>query len=71
MKKIVALHDSQAPIRMTANEQESALNAAIWVTASSHEHAWSQEHQAQMARYVLWAHQRLAAVAQVVLDNDL
>lgn len=71
MKKIVVLHDSQTQIFMTAEEQKEALDAAIWATASPHEHVWTQRHQVLMARYVLWAHQRMSAVAQVVLDNNL
>lgn len=67
---IVVLHGAQAQVRLTPAERSRAIQAAYLVTLSPHEHTWTLEDQAAMARYTLWAHQRLSAVAQVA-DGEL
>ncbi len=43
----------------------AAVEAAKWVTCSPHEWVWTHEQQVEMARYVLWATQRLNAIASL------
>lgn len=64
-KRIVDLSESQTSIQVASDERKAALDAALWVTASPHEWTWTTEQQAAMARYVLWAHQRLSAIGQL------
>ncbi len=64
-KSIVDLSESQTSIQMPCDERELAIAAALWVTASPHEWVWTPEQQAAMARYTLWAHQRLRAIEQL------
>ncbi len=62
---IVHLASDQTDVGLHPGQRLEALQAAIWVTCSPHEHTWSLDEQALMARYCLWAHQRLAAVGQL------
>lgn len=63
---IVQLCPDQTQVNLPEDERREAINAAFWVTCSVHEHAWTDKQAAQMARYVLWAHQRLSAIEQCV-----
>lgn len=62
---IVHLASDQSTVPLTAEDQARALDVAYWVTASPHEWTWTPREQALMARYCLWAHQRLAAIKQI------
>ena len=62
---IVMLHNSQSMVGMDHATDQAAFEAAYNVTMSPHEWEWTTEQQVAMARYVLWAHQRLSAIAQL------
>lgn len=68
---IVVLSESQTTVLIDLQTEVSALTAAFNVTMSPHEWDWSKEQQVDMARYVLWAHQRLSAISQLTRVNDL
>lgn len=71
MLKVVTFHKDQTVIRMTAKDQEAALDAAIRATGPLDRRVWTPAEQELLAKYVLWSYQRLSAVAQVVADNNL
>lgn len=52
---------------MSAQTVKTALDAAIWVTASPHEWQWTQEQQVAMARYCLLA---TAVLGEAVSDLE-
>lgn len=62
---VVVLSETQTEVSCTAEEQKAAYDAAIWLSASPHEWTWSRDDQIAMARYVLWAMQRLHAIKQL------
>jgi hypothetical protein len=59
---IVNLSSEFTQVSMPKEQREVAIRAAHWVTASPHEWEWSAEEQELMARYCLWAYQRLEAI---------
>lgn len=64
---VVVLHSGQTLVDEMPNEQQQeAVRAAFLLTCSPHEWQWSTDQQVLMAAYVLWAHQRLEAVKQIV-----
>lgn len=62
---IVHLAPDQTSVDLSPEDRKEALQVALWSTASPHEWGWSPRQQALMARYCLWAHQRLAAIGQL------
>jgi len=68
---VVVLHPEQTYVRLDEEARTAAVEAAFWVTASPHEWEWSLDAQAAMARYVLWAYQRLSAIHQLSSGADL
>jgi len=68
-KPIVVLSRDQTQVRCGSTRRRDAIQAAYNVTLSPHEHEWSSDQQRAMAEYVLWAHQRLSAVAQIADDE--
>lgn len=64
-QQIVMLHNSQSMVGMNTETDQAAFEAAYFVTMSPHKWEWTTEQQVAMARYVLWAHQRLSAIAQL------
>lgn len=67
---IVHLAPDQTSVDLPPDARKQALESAYWVTASPVEWSWSPREQAAMARYCLWAHQRLAAIGQLA-DGSL
>ncbi|MCB1641788.1 MAG: hypothetical protein KDI37_08660 [Xanthomonadales bacterium] len=64
---VVVLHSGQTLVdELTEEQQQVAVRAAFLLTCSPHEWQWSTDQQVLMAAYVLWAHQRLEAVKQIV-----
>jgi hypothetical protein len=61
----------QMNVAMEKDFQNRAIKCAFWITASPHEHSWTQEEQQLMAAYVLWAHQRLCAIEQLSTGRPL
>lgn len=61
---VVRLDRGQTRVTMSRNERQKAIKSAFWVTCSPCEYKWTDEQAAEMARYVLWAHQRLSAIEQ-------
>lgn len=70
MLGIVSLASEQTSAEMSPEDRRVAIDAATWVTCSPHEWRWTPRQQELMARYVLWAHQRLAGIKQLA-DGDL
>lgn len=68
---VVALSKEQTQLHFDADRRKRVIDAASWVTASSHEWEWTSEMQAEMARFCLWAEQRLAAIEQCIQMDDL
>lgn len=68
---VVAISQTQTQLHFDAERRKRVVEAAHWVTASSHEWEWTPEMQAEMARFCLWAEQRLAAIEQCLQMNDL
>lgn len=62
---IVHLAPDQTAVNLSPEARKQALESAYWVTASPIEWSWTPREQAAMARYCLWAHQRLAAIGQL------
>lgn len=62
---IVCLAPDQSKVELGRSDETMALDVAFRITASPHEWTWSHSEQALMARYCLWAHQRLAAIKQI------
>lgn len=69
-KPIVTLAREQTHVGCGSTRRRDAITAAYNVTMSEHEHEWTKDQQRSMAEYVLWAHQRLSAIEQIV-DGDL
>lgn len=68
-KPIVVLSQNQTHVHCGSTRRRDAITAAYNVTMSPHEHEWTKDQQCAMAEYVLWAHQRLSAVAQIADDE--
>lgn len=54
----------------TEEELKEGMSLAMWVTASSCEHTWTNEQAAKMARALLWHHQRLSAVRYAAKESN-
>lgn len=52
-------------VSLTPEGRKAALDAAIWRTCSPHEWVWTEDQQAAMAYYVLWAEQRLQLLERI------
>ncbi len=71
-ESLVHLSRNFTQIHVTPEIRTAAIQSAYWVTASPHEWVWKPEEQANMARYVLWASQRLEVLEQLArLDQPL
>lgn len=68
---VVALSQTQTQLHFDAERRKSVVGDAYLVTASPHEWVWTPEQQAEMARFCLWAEQRLAAIEQCLQMDDL
>lgn len=68
-KPIVVLHPDYTEFNPTEADKLRAVEAAYWVTASPHEWKWTSDQQIAMARYVLWASQKLQAIRQIATEN--
>jgi hypothetical protein len=62
---VVNLSPSQTDVSITPDQRRAAVYAAIWLSGSPHEWEWSRTDQISMARFVLWAEQRLSAIEQI------
>ena len=62
--QIVDLRSGLTQINPPENYLNAAVESAMRVTLSDHEHVWTQEEQRSMAYYVMWARQRLSAIEQ-------
>jgi hypothetical protein len=69
--KIIALSREFTQVTLPKDEREAAVQAAFWVTASPHEWTWTPEQQAAMARYCLWAAQRIEAIREIAVGSEL
>lgn len=58
-------------INVSEGDRSEAIKAAYWVTASPHEWVWTPDQQAKMARYVLWASQRIEAMQHIANGQPL
>jgi len=65
------LPENQTKIDLTESERQDVLKSAIWVTCSPHEWQWTTDEQAAMARYCLWATQRLDMIQRIALGQEL
>ena len=70
-RPVVCLSKSQAKVAIDDETARRALNAAFWATCSPHECQWSKADQEAMARYVLWACQRLSAIEDCLKPDGL
>lgn len=68
---LVFLSKRLTQIRMDVSERTEAVTAAYYVTASTCEWTWTIDQQVKMARYCLWAAQRLAVIESLVLGVPL
>jgi hypothetical protein len=68
---LVRLSRDYTQCGLSAKARNNAVRDAHWVTASPHEWVWTPEQQANMARYVLWASQRLEAIRQLAAATPL
>lgn len=58
-------------IDLSPENRSNAIRDAYWVTASRHEWEWTHNEQVNMARYVLWASQRIEAMQHVASGKPL
>lgn len=58
-------------INVSEADRSEAIKAAYWVTASPHEWVWTPDQQEKMARYVLWASQRIEAMQHIASGQPL
>ena len=65
MKQTVILHPEQSDVSLGDGARSQVIDLAFRLTMSPHEWTWTQHEQVLMARYVLWAHQRLSAIKQL------
>jgi len=68
---MVHLAPELTSISMPYHDRVQALASAYRITLSPHEHTWTQEEQAQMAQYCLWAHQRLCVIESIAMGTAL
>lgn len=66
----VSLSASQTCIDCDEETKRLAIGVAFRITMSTCEWTWTDEEAANMANYLLWAHQRLSAIDQCV-NRDL
>jgi len=62
---VVRLGSGYTTIQMSKAERIEAIDSAHWRFASPHEWVWDVEDQARMAKYVLWAAQRLEMISNL------
>lgn len=62
---IIRLGRDFTQVHIPPEKRTAAIQAAYWVTASPCEWVWTPEQQADMARYVLWASQRMEAMQHI------
>jgi len=67
----LVLPDEQTHIPFDRKEYKETLKVAIWVTCSPHEWEWTLEQQASMARFCLWAAQRLDMIKAISSGDDM
>lgn len=68
---LVRLSRDYTQISVSEATRSEAIKAAYWVTASPHEWVWTPDQQAAMARYVLWASQRIEAMQHIASGKPL
>ncbi len=68
---LVRLSRDYTQIHVSEPDRSEAIKAAYWVTASPHEWVWTPDQQAKMARYVLWASQRIEAMQHIADGKPL
>ncbi len=66
MKEVVRLSPEMTLIGLNKQSQDKAIDLAMRITMSPSEWTWTNAEQFDMAAYVLWAHQRLSGIAQLV-----
>ena len=69
-REIVRLAPNMTLVGLDESRRQKAIDLALRITMSPHEWTWKAEEQFDMAAYVLWAHQRLSGIKQLV-DADL
>ena len=68
---LVRLGRDFTQIDIPPEKRSAAISAAYWVTCSPCEWTWTSEQQADMARYVLWASQRIEAMQHIASGKPL
>ena len=68
---IVKLSETQTNVSMSEVDRKLAIQYAYRMTLSPHEWEWTQADQELMARYCLWACQRLDGISQLAIEDDL
>lgn len=69
--EMVRLNQGYTLIDMPEEDRNRAIEAAVWRTCSPHEWTWTPEQQADMALFVLWAHQRLSMLRELANERPL
>ena len=69
--ELVRLGREYTQIDISPEKRNAAISAAYWVTCSPCEWTWTDEQQAAMARYVLWASQRIEAMQHIASGKPL
>ena len=69
-REIVRLAPNMTLIGLNESSRKRAIDLALRISMSPHEWVWTADEQFDMAAYVLWAHQRLSGIKQLV-DADL
>ncbi len=64
-RPVVQFADDQTDLSMSDADRELAIHVAMRATASPHEHVWTPAEQSLLARYALWATQRLDGIRQL------
>lgn len=70
-KPMVYLNDEYTHVTITESEISTAIDAAMWLTASPREWVWTQEQQIAMAKYCLAAQQRISIMRYVANSADI
>jgi hypothetical protein len=65
------LPEGQTKVGVTDDEREEAVKAALYVTLSPHEWEWTPYQQEMMARYCLWASQRLWMIERIAAGVEM
>lgn len=68
---MILLTSKITQMRMPEEDRNEAIEAAMFVTMSTHEWEWTADQQAKMARYTLWATQRLNAIKHISDGKEL